>query len=56
MIVVTAVTAVNRKDDLTWKSDWPLLATGIGGFIVLNVDYTTAYQDAIRAVVLWNER
>ncbi len=33
-----------------------LFASGLGGLIVLNIDYTTAYEDALRGVVQWNER
>ena len=56
MVVAPAVIAYERRTDLTWKRDWPLLATGVGGLIVLSIDYTTAYQDALRGVVLYNER
>jgi hypothetical protein len=56
MIVVPTVMAYQRRDDLTWSGDWPLLATGIGGFVILSIDYTTAYQDALRGVVQFNER
>ena len=56
MIVVPTVVAYQRRDDLTWSGDWPLLAIGLGGLIILNIDYTTAYQDALRGVVQFNER
>lgn len=56
MIVVPSYLAYRRRDDLSWGRDWPLLATGLGGIIVLSIDYTTAYQDALRGVVQWNER
>jgi hypothetical protein len=56
MIVVPAVIAYGRRDDLGWSGDWPLLATGLGGLFILSIDYTTSYQDALRAVVQFNER
>jgi hypothetical protein len=56
MVVAPTVIAYQRRTDLTWKRDWPLLATGVGGLIILSIDYTTAYQDALRGVVLYNER
>jgi hypothetical protein len=56
MIVVPIVVAYQRRDDLTWGNDWPLLATGLTGLFVLSIDFTTAYRDAIRGVVQFNER
>jgi hypothetical protein len=64
MIALAAVTAVavplylgyRRGSDLSWSHDWPLLATGVGGLIVLSIDYTRSYEDAMRGVVQWNER
>jgi hypothetical protein len=56
MIVVPIVIAYQRRDDLTWGNDWPLLATGLTGLFVLSIDFTTAYQDALRGVVQYNER
>jgi hypothetical protein len=55
-IVVPLYIGYQRREDLTWERDWPLLATGIGGLIVLNIDYTRSYEDAMRLVVQWNER
>jgi len=49
------VVALQRRDELRWSTDWPLLASGLGGLIVLSIDYTSAYQDALRGVVDWNE-
>lgn len=48
--------AAHRGTDLTWSRDWPLLATGVGGLVVLSFDYTSSYEDAMRGVVQWNER
>ena len=45
-----------RDDELTWHRAWPLMVTSVGGFILLNVAYTSAYQDAQRATVEYNER
>lgn len=53
-IIIPAYIATHKKT--TWKHDWPLLATGIGGLIVLSFDYTSSYEDAMRGVVEWNER
>jgi hypothetical protein len=58
LAVVPIVVLYRRYDDdnLRWRRDWPWLATSLGGIILLNVAYTTAYQDAQRAAVQWNER
>ena len=55
-IVIPLVIGAERSSDLTWKHDWPLLATGIGGVVVLSIDYTTSYEAATRGVVHWNEQ
>jgi hypothetical protein len=55
-IVVPAVVAYDRRSELTWQHDWPLLATSIAGVFVLSFDYTSSYEDAMRGVVEWNER
>lgn len=47
--------AYQRRNDLSWGHDWPLLATSLGGVFVLSIDYTISYQDALRAVVQFNE-
>jgi len=56
MIITPLVVGYQRRHDLSWSGDWPLLALGIGGLLVLSLDYTAAYQDAIARVVDWNER
>lgn len=48
--------ASHRDSKLSLKHDWPLLATGLGGLIVLSFDYTSSYEDSMRGVVEWNER
>jgi hypothetical protein len=55
-IVTPAFIAWQRREELAWGRDWPLLAVGLGGLIVLSIDYTMAYQDALRAVMQYNER
>jgi hypothetical protein len=56
MMVAPLVVAYDRRHDLTWGRDWPLLALGAGGLVVLSLDYTAAYKDAIQQVVEWNDR
>ncbi|MDR3608729.1 MAG: hypothetical protein P4M08_15300 [Oligoflexia bacterium] len=54
-IAIPAYVAAHRGD-LSWGHDWPLLASGVGGLIVLSFDYTSSYEDAMRGVVQYNER
>jgi hypothetical protein len=56
MVVVPAVLAYEHRSDLTWGNDWPLLVTGIAGATILTIDYSTSYEDALRAVLEYNER
>ena len=56
MIATPVYIGYQRRNDLAWGRDWPLLAIGLGGLVLLSIDYTTAYQDALRGVVEWNER
>jgi hypothetical protein len=56
MVVTPVVIGYQRRSELTWAGDWPLLATAVGGLIFLSVNYTLAYEDAIRGVVEFNER
>jgi hypothetical protein len=55
-VVVPATVAYQRRSELTWHHDWPLVAASLTGLIVLSFDYTASYQDAMRGVVEWNER
>lgn len=55
-VVAPIYIAAQRGSDLAWNRDWPFLATGLGGLIVLNFDYASSYEDAMRGVVEWNER
>jgi hypothetical protein len=56
MVVVPSVIAYQRRGDLTWSRDWPLLVTGIAGATILTLDYSNSYNDALRAVLEYNER
>lgn len=56
MVLVPSVIAFERRNDLSWGRDWPLLVTGIAGAIILTTDYSSSYQDALRAVLEYNER
>jgi hypothetical protein len=56
LVAVPALVAYHRRDDLSWGRDWPLLTTGVGGLVLLSLEYTSAYQDALRGVVEFNER
>ena len=55
-IIAPLVIGYQRRNELSWKHDWPLLATGTAGVIVLSIHYTLSFQDAMRAVVEFNER
>jgi len=54
-VIVPSVIAYQRNN-LSFGGDWPLLLTGIAGATVLAVDYTNSYNDALRAVLEFNER
>ena len=57
MILVPVFIAADRgQEDLQWNRDWPLLLTGLGGLILISVDYSLAYTDALRAVTEYNEK
>jgi hypothetical protein len=56
LVAAPLVVAYERRQDLTWHHDWPLLVVGVGGLALLSIDYTAAYQDALRGVVDYNER
>ena len=56
MIVAPVAIGYNRRSELEWRGDWPLLLSAVLGFVILNVDYTVSYEDAIRAVIQFNER
>jgi hypothetical protein len=53
---VPSLQAYQRREELSWAEDWPLAVLATGGLVVLSVDYTLAYQDAIRGVVQFNEK
>ena len=56
MIAVPIYVAYQRRTELSWSNDWPLLVTGLGGLVLLSVDYTVSYQDAMAGVVEFNDR
>lgn len=56
MVLVPSVIAFQRRSDLSWSADWPLLVTGLAGAIILTTDYSSSYRDAMRAVLEFNER
>ena len=56
MIVIPSVLAYERRNDLTWHNDWPLILTGVAGVTVLTSDYSSSYQDAQRGVLELNEQ
>jgi hypothetical protein len=56
LVAVPAGIALSRGRDLSWSSDWGLLAAALAGGVGLSIDYTNSYQDAQRGVVLFNER
>jgi hypothetical protein len=55
VFLVPTIQAYQRREDLHWPEDWPLALAATGGLVVLSVDYTLAYQDAMRGVVSFNE-
>jgi hypothetical protein len=55
-IGVPVALAYDRRADLTWRRDWPLVAASFVGLIGLSIDYTVSYEGAMRGVVEWNER
>jgi hypothetical protein len=50
-VVLPAVVAYERRDELSWGADWPLIVSGVIGGTVLTVDYSRAYDDALRDVI-----
>ncbi len=56
MLAAPAWIAYQRREELSWGHDWPLLASALGGLILLSINYTLAYEDAIRGVIEFNER
>ncbi len=55
-VIVPSAVAYERRSDLTWHRDWPLLLSGIVGATVLVSDYSSSYEDATRGVIEYNER
>lgn len=55
LMLAPAVDGYRRRSELRWDRDWPLLAAGSAGAIVLSIDFTSSYQDATRGAVRFNE-
>lgn len=55
-ILIPTYIASQHKTSLNWKKDWSLLASGLIGLITLSWDFTSSFEDAMRAVVDFNER
>ncbi|HEY1814754.1 MAG TPA: hypothetical protein VGG74_20550 [Kofleriaceae bacterium] len=56
MVFTPAAIAFERRDDLSWHNDWPLLVVGAVGATLLAIDYSSSYQDAMRGVLEYNEQ
>jgi hypothetical protein len=56
MVVVPAVMAYEQNSDLSWSKDWPLIVIAAAGATILTLDYSSSYQDAMRATLEYNER
>jgi hypothetical protein len=55
LVTPTYVAAAN-SGDLSWRSDWGLLGSGLLGLTILSIDYSNSYQAAMSSVVQSNER
>jgi hypothetical protein len=55
-VVLPAVIAYERRDNLSWSGDWPLIVSGVVGGTVLTVDYSHSYEDALRDVIEIDDR
>ncbi len=55
-VVAPALIAFERRSELTWSHDWPLLLVGAGGATVLAIDYSSSYEDALRGALELNEQ
>lgn len=55
-ILMPVYIASHRKRPLAWNQDWGLLVSGLSGLIVLSWDFTSSYQDSMRAVIDFNEK
>lgn len=56
LVIAPSYIAYERRQDLSWGRDWPLLTTGVFGLVILSLDYTAAVQDVMQEVVEFNER
>lgn len=55
-VLVPIAIAYERRNDLSWGHDWPLLLSGVVGASVLTLDYSSSYDNAVRDAVLFNEQ
>jgi hypothetical protein len=59
LVIVPSVLAAlkaNRGEHISTGEGFAYSGVAVGGLIVLSIDYTLAYQDALRAVMQFNER
>ena len=59
LVIVPSVLAAlkaNRGEHISTSEGLAYAGVAIGGLIVLSIDYTSAYEDAMRGVVQFNER
>jgi len=59
MVVVPSVLAAvkaSRNEHISTGEGLAYAGVAVGGLVVLSIDYSLAYQDALRAVMQFNER
>ena len=59
MVIVPSVLAAlkaNRNEHISTGEGLAYAGVAVGGLVILSIDYTLAYQDALRAVTQFNER
>jgi hypothetical protein len=59
MVVVPSILAAlkaSRNEHISTGEGLAYAGVAVGGLVVLNIDYTLAHQDALRAVMQFNER
>ena len=59
LVIVPSVLATlkaSRNEPISTGEGFAYAGVAVGGLIVLSIDYTFAYQDALRAVMQFNER
>ncbi len=53
---ILAAVKASRNEDISTGEGLVYAGVAVGGLVVLSIDYTLAYQDALRAVMQFNER